>query len=109
VWMKDCALIVMEPHDWLYPGERTTQSFRRAIADLPIELVMRGANLFCFAYDESVEDAALAAPIYIRSSVTRSKVAHARCEGAGLQRGMGPFSTAAFFSHVEARSHIRLG
>jgi hypothetical protein len=29
--------------------------------------------------------------------------------GRGAPRGMGPFSTAAFFSHVETRSHIRLG
>ncbi len=29
--------------------------------------------------------------------------------GRGLQRGMGPFSTAASFSHVEIRSHIHLG
>src|SRR5450631_610482 len=29
--------------------------------------------------------------------------------GRGLQGGMGPFSTAASFSHVEIRSHIHLG
>ena len=52
--------------------------------------------------------AALAAPTYIRPGTTRSKVPHARCEGAG-SRGMGPFFTAASFSHVEIRSHIHLG
>jgi hypothetical protein len=29
--------------------------------------------------------------------------------GQRAPRGMGPFSTAAFFSHVETRSHIHLG
>src|ERR1700680_2099075 len=29
--------------------------------------------------------------------------------GARAPRGMGPFSTAASFSHVEIRSHIHLG
>ena len=52
--------------------------------------------------------AALAAPTYIRPGTTRSKVPHARCEGAG-SKGMGPFSTAASFSHVEIRSHTHLG
>ena len=52
--------------------------------------------------------AALAAPTYIRPDVIRSKVPHARCEGAG-SKGMGPFCTAASFSQVEIRSHIHLG
>ena len=39
---------------------------------------------------------------------SRPKVPHAVCEGAG-SKGMGPFSTAASFSHIEIRSHIHLG
>ena len=49
VWVKDAALIVMEPHDWLYPGENVTSAFRQCIASLPIDLVIRGENIFSFA------------------------------------------------------------
>jgi len=52
-WVKDAALIVMEPHDWLYPGENVTGAFRQCIASLPIDLVIRGENLFSFAAAES--------------------------------------------------------
>jgi FkbM family methyltransferase len=48
-WITEPGLIIVEPHDWLYPGEGITQSFRRAIADLRIDLMMRGENLFCFS------------------------------------------------------------
>ena len=48
-WITEPALIIIEPHDWLYPGEGITGSFRRAIADLRIDIVMRGENLFCFS------------------------------------------------------------
>jgi hypothetical protein len=40
----------------------------------------------------------LAAATYIRPGSTRSRIPHAHCEGAGLQGGMGPFSSAASFS-----------
>ena len=53
--------------------------------------------------------AALAAPTYIRPGSTRSRIPHARCEGAGSKVGMGPFSSTAFFSQSKIRSHIRLG
>jgi hypothetical protein len=47
--ISEPALIIVEPHDWLYPGEDITRSFRRVIADLHIDLIMRGENLFCFS------------------------------------------------------------
>jgi hypothetical protein len=50
-WVRAPALIVMEPHDWLYPGEGTTRNFRRSIADLIIDVVVRGENIFCFRAD----------------------------------------------------------
>jgi FkbM family methyltransferase len=48
-WARDAALIIIEPHDWLYPGEGVTSTFRKVIANLPADLMMRGENLFCFA------------------------------------------------------------
>jgi FkbM family methyltransferase len=48
-WLEKPALIIIEPHDWLFPGESVTRSFRERIAGLPIDLVLRGENIFCFA------------------------------------------------------------
>ncbi len=48
-WMGETSLIVIETHDWLYPGAGTSRNLRRCIADAPIDLVFRGENLFCFA------------------------------------------------------------
>src|SRR4029077_3539928 len=53
--------------------------------------------------------AALAAPTYIRPGVTPVPRSLMRVARGRAPRGMGPFSTAAFFSHIEIRSHIRLG
>src|SRR5271169_2173585 len=43
-------------------------------------------------------------PVQISGTGSLMRVARARAP-----RGMGPFSTAASFSHVEIRSHIHLG
>jgi FkbM family methyltransferase len=48
-WMERPALIILEPHDWLYPDENITHAFRQRIADLRIDLILRGENIFCFA------------------------------------------------------------
>jgi FkbM family methyltransferase len=48
-WMESPALIIVEPHDWLYPGEGVTRTFLQRIAELPIEILIRGDSLFCFA------------------------------------------------------------
>lgn len=47
-WPRDAQLIVVETHDWLLPGAGTSRNFRRCIAELPIDLLARGENLFCF-------------------------------------------------------------
>jgi FkbM family methyltransferase len=47
-WPRDAQLIVVETHDWLLPGAGTSRNFRRSIADLPIDLLARGENIFCF-------------------------------------------------------------
>lgn len=47
-WMRDAELIAVETHDWLLPGAGTSRNLRRCIADLPIDLLFRGENLFCF-------------------------------------------------------------
>jgi hypothetical protein len=47
-WARQAALIVVETHDWLLPGAGSSQNLRRCIANLPIDLLFRGENLFCF-------------------------------------------------------------
>lgn len=47
-WVAEPALIVIELHDWLYPGERTSSNFLRAISSVPVDVLFRGENVFCF-------------------------------------------------------------
>jgi FkbM family methyltransferase len=43
-------LIVLEPHDWLLPGERTSQSFFRFHAEAGREFAMKDENVASIAY-----------------------------------------------------------
>ena len=47
-WMKDAALIVIELHDWKYPGEGTSRRFLEAIASHSVDFLAWGENFFCF-------------------------------------------------------------
>lgn len=47
-WVAEFPVIVIELHDWLFPGTSNSSSFRRAISDLAIDFVYRGENVFVF-------------------------------------------------------------
>jgi FkbM family methyltransferase len=47
-WLADFAVIVIELHDWLFPGMSNSSNFRRAISDLAVDFVYRGENVFVF-------------------------------------------------------------
>ncbi|MGN6057002.1 MAG: FkbM family methyltransferase [Sphingomicrobium sp.] len=45
-WLDTTLAVIIEPHDWLMPGKRTSRSFQRALAARPFEIFIRGENLF---------------------------------------------------------------
>jgi FkbM family methyltransferase len=47
-WVAEFPVIVIELHDWLFPGTSNSRSFRHAISDLDIDFVYRGENVFVF-------------------------------------------------------------
>jgi FkbM family methyltransferase len=47
-WVKDPALIVIELHDWKYPGDGTSQTFLQTIASASVDFLAWGENFFCF-------------------------------------------------------------
>lgn len=47
-WMTAFPLIIIELHDWLLPGERTSRNFLRAVAEFNFDFVYRSENVFCF-------------------------------------------------------------
>jgi FkbM family methyltransferase len=47
-WVREFAVIVIELHDWLFPGTSNSSNFRRAINDLAVDFLHRGENVFVF-------------------------------------------------------------
>ncbi len=47
-WVDSFALIIIELHDWLLPGQSNSQNFLRAISDRDFDFLHRGENIFCF-------------------------------------------------------------
>jgi FkbM family methyltransferase len=48
--LNQFPLIVMEPHDWMFPGEHTSAAFFRFHADMGREFAMRQENVASIAY-----------------------------------------------------------
>lgn len=44
-WASTAPLVFIEPHDWLFPGRQTSNSFRRTFNETGHELLLRGENL----------------------------------------------------------------
>ena len=55
-WVRDAKVIIIEPHDWLYPGRRTSRNFQRVLADHDFDLLISGENLIYVRRDESNTD-----------------------------------------------------
>ena len=44
-WLDDIYMLLIEPHDWLFPGQRTSRSLQRAMASRDFEIFISGENL----------------------------------------------------------------
>jgi FkbM family methyltransferase len=47
-WVDRFALIVIELHDWLFPGDGNSRNFLRALASYDFDVLFRGENVFAF-------------------------------------------------------------
>lgn len=45
-WVDEAEVIVIEPHDWLFPGEGTSAGFQKVMAERNFEMLISGENLF---------------------------------------------------------------
>jgi len=44
-WLDEVHMLIVEPHDWLFPGQRTSRSLQTAIASRDFEIFISGENL----------------------------------------------------------------
>ena len=44
-WLDDVHMLLIEPHDWLFPGQRTSRSLQIATASRDFEIFISGENL----------------------------------------------------------------
>jgi FkbM family methyltransferase len=44
-WLAQAFIVLVEPHDWMFPGRHTSRSFQRAMAEHDFELFISGENL----------------------------------------------------------------
>ncbi len=44
-WIDRCFAVMIEPHDWMLPGQGTSRNFQQAMAQRPFELALQGENL----------------------------------------------------------------
>lgn len=44
-WVAEAMVLIVEPHDWMLPGEHTSRSFQRVIGQYDFDLLIMGENL----------------------------------------------------------------
>lgn len=44
-WLDRTYVVFVEPHDWMFPGERISAGLQRAMAERPFELLVNGDTL----------------------------------------------------------------
>ena len=44
-WLSDAALVYLEPHNWMLPGQKTSRNFQREMANHDFEIFIKGENL----------------------------------------------------------------
>jgi len=44
-WLDQVSVVIIEPHDWMFPGKSTSRSFQAALGARPFELFLRGENI----------------------------------------------------------------
>jgi FkbM family methyltransferase len=45
-WLEKTYAVIIEPHDWLFPGKLTSRNFQKALSEHPFEMFIKGENLF---------------------------------------------------------------
>lgn len=50
-WIDSAAVIIVEPHDWLFPGRGTSRTFQAAMGKRNFEIFISGENLIYVAGD----------------------------------------------------------
>jgi FkbM family methyltransferase len=45
-WLDDVAMVMVETHDWLLPGQFSSRALQRAMAERSFEMLLSGENLF---------------------------------------------------------------
>lgn len=50
-WLAQAYIVVVEPHDWMFPGRHTSRAFQRAMAEHEFELFISGENLIYVRVD----------------------------------------------------------
>lgn len=44
-WIAHAFVVMIEPHDWMLPGQMTSHAFQQAMAAHPFEMFIRGENI----------------------------------------------------------------
>jgi len=44
-WLNDVSMVIIEPHDWMLPGKKTSRSFQAAMGRHDFEIFISGENL----------------------------------------------------------------
>lgn len=52
-WVNDFPVLIIEMHDWLFPGQRTSSNFLKVIASLDRDFVYLGENVFSIRNDRA--------------------------------------------------------
>jgi FkbM family methyltransferase len=50
-WIDQFPLIIIEIHDWMFPGRSKSKNFLSAISKRNFDVIYRGENMFCFNND----------------------------------------------------------
>ena len=58
-WIDRAAVIIVEPHDWLFPGRGTSRTFQAAMGKRNFEIFISGENLIYVAADPFNSSASL--------------------------------------------------
>jgi hypothetical protein len=45
-WLAHVSVVMIEPRDWMLPGQYSSLPFQRALAQRSFELLISGENLF---------------------------------------------------------------
>ena len=61
-WIEEAAIVFIEPHDWMLPGQNTSWNFRRVLMSRAGELLIAGENLV-FVNERLVRNSANDRPV----------------------------------------------